>query len=599
MELAFPLLALAGAFVISNQSTSSNSQKKKKIENYTNMGRQQNYLPNTNIPPQNYPVTNIKELVDTTTNYPNPNQASDKYFNQNAYEKKQNAGGKVGDHIQEMYSLTGNYVDTSNFEHNNMVPFYGGKIKGQVYGENMAETVLDNMVGSGSQVIKKIEQAPLFKPQEHMQWSNGAPNMSDFYQSRVNPGMANNNVKPFESIHVGPGLDKGYSAEGSHGFNSGMEARDVWLPKTVDELRIATNPKMEYTLDNHQGPSYSHVQNVGKIGKVEKNHPDTFFIQTQDRWLTTTGQEKGEMLRSIQEDRPTTRSVTTQSYAGVAAPTEKNGGYTPQNFEETRRNELATNDVGHSSASNRGPHTDKDNAHKSHTNYTNNRATMRQPDTFRSGFSGAIGAVIAPLMDVFRPSRKEEYGSNIRVYGDAVSYSSQNYVINPNDVTSTTIKQTTLYQPNFYVGNQIEGGGYMTAEQQAIANQRDSTTCGSIGNAGGDAARSGNMNYSAAYMQTNNESKEKSVVSRTNQGNMQVFNQQMNVNIARIDGDRNNNRMWAPGPNGSGQTPLGMEQYGKVNAPIENRNIGCERISPDLLDVFRKNPYTHSLTSAV
>ena len=77
------------------------------------------------------------------------------------------------------------------------------------------------------------------------------------------------------------------------------------------------------------------------------------------------------------------------------------------------------------------------------------------------------------------------------MYGDAVSYSSQNYVINPNDVTSTTIKQTTLYQPNFYVGNQIEGGGYMTAEQQAIANQRDSTTCGSIGNAGGDAARSG------------------------------------------------------------------------------------------------------------
>ena len=103
MELAFPLLALAGAFVISNQSASSNSQKKKKIENYTNMGRQQNYLPNTNIPHQNYPVTNIKELVDTTTNYPNPNQASDKYFNQNAYEKKQNAGGKVGDHIQEMY----------------------------------------------------------------------------------------------------------------------------------------------------------------------------------------------------------------------------------------------------------------------------------------------------------------------------------------------------------------------------------------------------------------------------------------------------------------------------------------------------------------
>ena len=605
MEIAIPLVALAGAFVISNQSASSknthssknNSNSKK--ENFANLRQNQNYLPNTNIPPQNYPVTNIKELVDTTNNYPNPNRASDKYFNQNAYEKRENAGGKVSNNIQEMYSLTGNYIDTTNFEHNNMVPFYGGKIKGQVYGENMAETILDNMVGSGSQVIKKIEQAPLFKPQEHMQWANGAPNMSDFYQSRVNPGMVNNNVKPFESIHVGPGLDKGYTAAGSDGYNAGMEARNVWLPKTVDELRVATNPKLEYSLENHEGPSYSHVQNVGKIGKVEKYHPDTFFIQTQDRWLTTTGQEKGNMLRSIQEDRPTTRAVTSQSYAGVAAPNETNAGYAPQNFEQSKRPELAANDVGHSGASNRGPHTDKDNAHKSHTNYTNNRATLRQPDSFRSGFSGAIGAVIAPLMDILRPSRKEEHGSNIRVYGDAVNYSCQNYVNNPNDVLSTTIKQTTLYSPNFYVGNQLEGGGYMTAEQQAITNQRDSTNCSTIGNAGGDAARYGNMNYDAAYNQYNNEIKEQTVVSRTNQGNMQIFNQQMNVNVARIDSDRNNTRQWAPGPNVNGQIPVGKEQYGHIVAPQQLANIACTRIEPSILDAFRSNPYTHSLTNSV
>ena len=31
--------------------------------------------------------------------------------------------------------------------------------------DNMSETVLDNLIGTGSQVIKKIEQAPLFKPE--------------------------------------------------------------------------------------------------------------------------------------------------------------------------------------------------------------------------------------------------------------------------------------------------------------------------------------------------------------------------------------------------------------------------------------------------
>ena len=57
MELAIPLVALGGMYVISNQ--------KKPKENFNNMGiktnlqektpesRFSNYLPNTNVPPQN------------------------------------------------------------------------------------------------------------------------------------------------------------------------------------------------------------------------------------------------------------------------------------------------------------------------------------------------------------------------------------------------------------------------------------------------------------------------------------------------------------------------------------------------------------------
>ena len=139
----------------------------------------------------------------------------------------------------------------------------------------------------------------------------------------------------------------------------------------------------------------------------------------------------------------------------------------------------------------------------------------------------------------------------------------------------------------------------MTAEQQAITNQRDSTNCSTIGNAGGDAAKYGNMNYDAAYNQYNNEIKEQTVVSRTNQGNMQIFNQQMNVNVARIDSDRNNTRQWAPGPNVNGQIPVGKEQYGQIVAPQQLANIACTRIEPSILDAFRSNPYTHSLTNSV
>jgi len=602
MEFAIPLLALGGLYVVSNQEQDSPTTKsirdRKRKERFTNMGASRNYLPNTDTLPQNYPVPNENQITDTVQKYVNPNAASDKYFDQNAYEVNQNKGVSVGNNIQQVYSLTGDYVAKTDFKHNNMIPFYGAKIKGQVYNNNMAETILDNMIGSGSQVIKKIEQAPLFKPEDNVQWAFGAPNSSDFYQSRVNPGMKNSNTKPFESEYVGPGLDQGYTTQGSGGYNSGMEARNAWLPKTVDELRVATNPKMEYTLENHQGPSYSHVQNVGIIGKVEKYHPDTFYIQNQDRWLTTTGQEKGQMLRPIEEVHSTTRATTTQSYTGVAGPADRVANYVPGAYEDSKRNELPQCDVGPSAAVRRGDYTDTDNALRSHTNYSNNRATMRQPDTMRSGFGRAIGAVIAPIMDVFNPTRREEYTKNYRIYGDAGSTVPDGYVLNPRDVTPTTIKETTLYTPNSYVGRQIEGGGYQTSKQTPITNQRDSTNCSYTGSAGGNSGGWGDMSYEAAYAQTNNESKEKSVVGRTNHGNTNIYNEQMNVCVSKNDCDRNNTRMWVP--TNMPQMPMSKEEYGKIRAPqYYNECIGCDRISPDILTAFRENPYTHSLTDSV
>jgi len=606
MEFAIPLIALGGMYVASNQKKDSYTKSKKKDsekkddhvkENYTNMGRKINYLPNTDIPPQNYPIPNETELVNTVQRYSNPNVATDKYFDQNLYEKNQNNGVRVGNNIQEIYSLTGNYLDSSEFKHNNMVPFYGGKIKGQLYNANTAETLLDNMVGSGSQVTKKIEQAPLFKPQEHMQWAYGAPNMSDFYQSRVNPGMNNANVKPFESITVGPGLNKGYTTTGSGGYNSGMEARDEWLPKTVDQLRVETNPKLEYSLENHEGPSYSHVQNRGILGKVEKYHPDTFFIQTQDRWLTTTGQEKGQALRPVQEVHGTNRQVTSQSYVGTAAPNEV-AGYAPSEFQPSRNNVLPAKAILGSAAVGRGEICNQSPIN-SLTNYSNNRSTIVQPDTMRSGFSRAIGAVIAPFTDMFRPTRKEEFGPNVRVYGDAVSGVAQGYVYNPADITPTTIKETTLYTPNLFIdASHTNGTGYLTAEQQPIFNQRDTTNCSTIGNAGGSSTGWGEMSHEAANNQRNNDVKQSTVASWTNHGNSQIFNQQMNVNVARIDSDRDNTRMWVPSH--MPQMPMSKETYGKIRTPqYYNECIGCDRIEPDLLTAFKSNPYTHSLTNCV
>ena len=611
MEIAIPLIALGGMYVVSNQSNEDSTKKQMrqtKKENFTNMGirsnlgvRTDNYLPNTNIPPQNFPVSNINQLVDTVQEYPNPNAATDKYFNQNLYEQRVRNNIPVGSNPQEVYSLTGNYLNSQQFKHNNMVPFNGGKVKGRTYDVNITETVLDNMIGSGSQVVKKIEQAPLFKPESNMQWAYGMPNQSDFYQSRVNPAMKNNNVKPFDSITVGPGLDQGYGINGSNGYNSGMEARDKWLPKTVDELRVDTNPKLEYELINHEGPANSYIKTAPTaqmIGRVEKQRPDTFFINTQDRWLTTTGAEKGETLRPIQEMGVVRRNDIKTEYMGPAGATDVKATTAPVNFEPSKRHEVVAGGINHSRAAGHGPHTDGEAFLRSHTNYENNRSTVKQPETLRSGFSGAIGAVIAPLLDILKPTRKDETINNVRIYGEGGTSISKGYVYNPQDATATTIKETTLYSPSFNISNQKEGI-YVNNAMPGAPTQRDSTSCEYYTAAGGYATGYGDRSYDSAYRQHNNDIKSSTIANRPNQGGTQLFNQQMHLTTLKSDSDRLDGRV-NPAFSSLTGLPPSVQTYGAIRAPqYYNECASCERIQPDILTAFKNNPYTHSLTSSV
>lgn len=611
MEIAIPLIALGGMYIVSNQSNDNCSKdeiKQSRREKFTNMGirsnlgvKTDNYLPNTNVPPQNFPVLNINQLVDTVQEYPNPNAATDKYFNQDLYEKQVRNHRPVGQTPQEVYSLTGNYLKSDQFKHNNMVPFNGGKVKGKTYDVNIAESVLDNMIGSGSQVIKKIEQAPLFKPEDNMNWAYGMPNQSDFYQSRVNPAMKNNNVKPFDTIMVGPGLDQGYGINGSNGYNSGMEARDKWLPKTVDQLRVDTNPKLEYQLINHEGPATSFIKatpTTQMLGRVEKQRPDTFFINTQDRWLTTTGAEKGETLRPIQEMGVLRRNDIKTEYMGPAGSVDIKAGTAPENFEPSKRREVLSGGINHSRAAGRGSHVDGDNFLRSHTNYENHRSTVKQPETLRSGFSGAIGAVIAPLMDLLKPTRKDETINNVRIYGEATSAVPKGYVYNPQDATATTVKETTLYAPSFNIDNQKEGV-YVNNYSSPDLTQRDTTSCQYYTAAGGAATGYGDMSYDAAYRQHNNDIKSSTIGNRPNQGGTQIFNQQMHLSTIKSDTDRLDGRV-NPAYSSLSGLPPSINTYGAIRAPqYYNECAGCDRIQPDILSAFKNNPYTHSLTSSV
>ncbi len=185
----------------------------------------------------------------------------------------------------------------------------------------------------------------------------------------------------------------------------------------------------------------------------------------------------------------------------------------------------------------------------------------------------------------------------MRIYGDAGRSVESGYVLNPNDITPKTIKETTLYTPNTFINNQKESI-YVNNYTPMDLTQRDTTSCSTMGFVGGASTGYGDMNYDSAYRQTNNDLKAQTIYNRPNPGGTETFNNQYNVTISKQVSDCMNGRFTAP--SSVIKVPPGKDTYGKINVPqYYNENIGCDRISPDLLNAFRSNPYTHSLTTSV
>ena len=584
------LLGLGGLYTIANQE-----KKRKPI--------QMNDIP-TGI--------NQTQVNTDIGNYSPPAQAAQKYSTQQEFKK------------QVKFDIPG--PPKQDFSHNNMVPFFGGKIRGRGADLNLSESILDNMTGSGSQQITKKEQAPLFRPEDNMQWAHGTPNNSDFFQSRVNPSIGMKNVKPWKEEQVGPGLNQGYNTEGSGGFNSGMQSRNSWLPKNVNELRVKTNPKVTYNLNGHQGPANSENKQRGDIGMVDKNLPDTYFINSPERYFTTKGVETAPAVRGIEKLKDQSRINTTVEYSGAAGRADKLAGKAPENYTESRFPHTYGEIKGQAHTANGvQPASDTDYGRQGYKPLPNHRSTVSQQSQY-GAIGGAIGAIIAPVMDVLRPSRKENVIGNKRLAGNVQrSGKGGQYIYDPNDVTRTTIREMTEDSP-FHLNVEKSGAGgeyvidpndkvkttmkqttenspfhlnfqnqssdaYKVSTHQPIANQRDTTNYNDFSAAGNNQTK---LHLVDQYtQQRNNNNKQHSEASV--HGNMKMLNS--DINQRNNTKTTPNPRLWVPS-SGHSTTP-GVAQHGALHGKqfYQQDKIGTDRINPDVLNAFKKNPYTHSLQS--
>jgi hypothetical protein len=474
-----------------------------------------------------------------------------------------------------------------------MVPFFGSHIRSRHVNENTNESVLDNYVGAGSQIITKKEVAPLFAPSENQQWSHGAPNMTDFYQSRVNPSMRMANVKPFADEKVAPGLGLGYTTQGADGYNSGMMHRETWMPKTADELRVDNNPKPTgLMLIGHEGPAMSktpQISNADNIGLQQKYRPERAWEWGQDRLFTTVGAEKGNTLRSIEIDRETARQTSTTDYIGGAGYN-NSAEYMPGEYMPSHNQQLGEVPIAIANANGRNYATDADYGIKSKLAYPNNRTANHQESYFGL-VSGSLGAAVAPLLDVLRPSRKSNVIGTLRPYQNPGTKVPESYIFNPADRPAPTIRETTEKSKfHMNIDRNQRGGAYEVAAHQPIDNNRQTT--GDFyyaGNAGAGAGTRQMKSYEAEYNQRNNDIKSSTIDGRMVPGNMKLMNGDINMRQASRDDYLKNNRAVA------GTMPyqtMDVANIGQLQGQNNlYQNIQMDRNNGEALNALKGNPY--------
>jgi hypothetical protein len=592
MELAIPLVALGGLYIISNQPN--------KKENFET--RKKNALPNTDVEnrnyPEEYPVQNAQDDLTSklsTVNKYDGSAYTDKYFDPNFQENIINKG--IDQNTAKYYSISGQKVDSAYFKHNNMQPYFGSHLRGSHLDANSGESLLDNYIGSGSQTISKQERAPLFAPREGYQYPYGMPNTSDFMQSRVNPSLKMSNVKPFKEELVAPGINSGYGATGVGGYNSGLIARDFYMPRNVDEMRADNHPKAgELMLYGHEGPADSFVKERAHLGIVEKNRVETSFPLGHERLFTTVGAQTAPTARAIPVVHHVNRPETTTEYigaAGMQTPAQQmDGEYMP-----SKHIDLAAPQVQPAYRVGAGGATESDYGIKSQKVYRNNRSS-NQNGGYLGAAGGVITAAVAPLLDVLRPSRKENTVGTLRPYQNPGSTVPNSYIFNPTDRPAATIRETTeISSGHLFVNRMQAGGGYESNPQQPIVNNRQTQNVEYTGVASAGERGREPRTYDAEYNQRNNDLKSSTLAGYTPGGKNGVFNPHVNMQAVPKDNDLTNRRSLNP------TLPaqfVSVDNYGAQNTGSQlYENIQMDRTNPDILSQLKGNPFVVSHLSGL
>ncbi len=332
-------------------------------------------------------------------------------------------------------SLTGLEMKTGDFTHNNMVPFFGGSLKQNV--DSHANSArLESFTGVQNHRQRKEEIKPMFNPTKGISHVHGTPHQLDSKQGHYIPSLMRTSETPIKKVMVGPGINSGYDWKPSGGLNQD-KVREVMLPKTVDQLRAVNNPKTSY-----EGRVITGKSNVDKrqlVGKIEKRAPNTYYKNDPSRYNTTVGAVTRQASRAKPIVKSTGRNVSRQ-VIGAAGPAATKGDCQRPDVKKSNKVEYQEDSTRNLGA----PGKKMDDLGKESHWAAPNERDITGTRTHTSNLTNLVKAIIAPVQDLFKTTRKEET-CDIENFGQINGAQPKPTVYDPNDTTRTTIKETNIH----------------------------------------------------------------------------------------------------------------------------------------------------------
>jgi hypothetical protein len=370
-------------------------------------------------------------------------------------------------------------------------------------------------------------------------------------KARFDAGMYRKNELPFEQEKV-PHIDEKSEIN-----------RDVGLlyaqRNTVDNQRALSNPKLSYGGKVLSGKGFD---KRGSHGEVFKHLPNQDYENTADKWLVTSGAITADAIRPEQIVKPTNRSFFNEGKLGPAAPAIAKAVEERPMYKKTTNQQLMTDTIRNASMVN--TQGEDDHNQGSFFAYPNEREITSER-THEGHFKSVINAETIGIQDAMKPTIKETTHLENR-NGFVGTSTNQSHTTGLQDNLRPALKDTTQFD---YTGNAISSiGGSMSNDQYLRADLNPSKEI---------------------ISQLRDPTPENTKLT----SGMDI----MNVDIKKIETDYFNPRINNPDKQYQ-DTPSDYNCFGeKEKDTLDNDHIFSNRIDPENLDPFRKNPYTQSLSS--